>query len=89
MMPQQEAAAILIRVFEALARASGKTLNSRTRVDIERACTLLASAGAELDDLLDDAPSMPRYAPAEAMIEAAKADPQFQAWKQRKERGER
>jgi hypothetical protein len=56
MLPTNEAAEIFIRMFEALARRSGKTLNTRSRADITRACELLASAGAELDDLLDELP---------------------------------
>lgn len=86
MSPVDEAAAILTRVFEALARASGKTLNARTRADIERACELLASAGAELGDLLDEVPSVPRVSPAEAMVEAAQADPNYQRWKENRGR---
>jgi len=89
MAPADEAAAILIRVFEALARASGKTLNARTRADIERACELLASAGAELDDLLDD---LPRVSPAEAAAAnyepPEKVIPNYREWKERKERRE-
>nr|ALS90793.1 H-NS histone family [uncultured bacterium] len=56
MNPTDEAAQILTRMFEALARQIGKTLNARSRADIKRACELLASAGAELDDLLDELP---------------------------------
>lgn len=56
MDPVTEAAQILTRLFEALARRSGKTLNARSREDIKRACELLASAGEELDDLLDELP---------------------------------
>ena len=53
-LPQDEAAEIFIRMFEALARRSGKTLNPRSRADIARACELLSRAGQELDDLLDE-----------------------------------
>jgi hypothetical protein len=54
-----EAAQIFIRLFEALARQNRKTLNQRSRDDIKRACELLASAGAELDDLFDELPPPP------------------------------
>jgi len=63
MNPTDEAAQILIRLFEALARRSGKTLNARSREDIKRACELLASAGEELDDLLDELLPPPPPAP--------------------------
>lgn len=62
MDPVSEAAQILTRLFEALARRSGKTLNQRSRADIARACELLASAGDELSDLLDELP--PQAPPA-------------------------
>lgn len=61
-----EAAAILTRTFEALARAAGKTLSARSREDIRRACELLSAAGPELDALLEDAPTMPRMRAAQA-----------------------
>ena len=48
----------------ALARRSGKTLIARSREDIKRTCELLASAGDELDDLLDELP--PPAAPERA-----------------------
>ena len=65
-LPQDEAAQILTRLFEALARQSGKTLNARSREDIKRACELLSNASAELDDLLDDLPPpKPKTTPAE------------------------
>lgn len=66
MSPTDEVAEILIRVFESLARANGKTLKPATRADIRRACELLSNAGAELDDLLDDLPAAPRVSPGEA-----------------------
>lgn len=85
MTPQDEAAAILVRLFESLARASGKTLKSSTRADIKRACELLSSAGAEYD-LLDD---LVRQSPGEsaAMHHAgdARDDLRYMAWKQRQE----
>ena len=64
MNPTDEAATILIRMFEALARQIGKTLNARSRADIKRACELIAGAGAELDDLFDDRPPPPEMRPA-------------------------
>lgn len=80
--PADEAAAILVRVLESLARASGKTLKASTRADIQRACELLSSAG--FDELEDISPA--RVSPAEAMVEAAVADPNYQRWKQRRGR---
>jgi acyl-CoA reductase-like NAD-dependent aldehyde dehydrogenase len=76
-----EAAQILTRVFEALARQSGKTLNARTREDIQRACELLANAGGELEELLDDLPAPPRRSPAEAAIEADPGWQDFERWR--------
>lgn len=81
MSPEAEAAQILTRVFEALARANGKTLNARSRADIGRACELLSHAGANLSELLDD---VPRVSPAEAMVDAAERDPNYQEWRRRR-----
>jgi hypothetical protein len=78
MSPTDEAAAILIRVFESLARANGKTLKPSTRADIRRACELLSSAGTELDDLLDDAP---RVSPGEA----ATVPSEVQQWRRERD----
>jgi hypothetical protein len=86
MTPQAEATAILTRLLEALARASGKTLNERSRADISRACELLSHAGAELDELLTDVSAAPRVSPAEAMIEAAERDPGYRQLKEARER---
>jgi hypothetical protein len=61
-LPHEEAARILCRVLEALARQNGKTLSSKTRSEVERACELLA-AGDDYGDLLEDLleqPTMPR-----------------------------
>ena len=79
MNPTDEAAAILTRVFEALARANGKTLNARTRADSSRACELLASAGSEFSELLDD---LPRTTPGEAVAarEYATVPPEVERW---------
>jgi hypothetical protein len=79
-----EAAAILVRTFEALARANGKTLSARTRQDIARACDLLASSGAELDTLLDD---LPRVSPAERMAADAEKDPAYIEWRAQRRDG--
>lgn len=86
MTPQDEAAAILTRVFEAICRVNNKTLNARTRADIARACELLSHAGGEYSELLDD---LPRMSPAEAasnLVMAAEADPGYRRWKQERER---
>lgn len=48
-----EAAAIITRTLEALARQVGKTLSAKTRADLARACELLA-AGDDYDELLED-----------------------------------
>jgi hypothetical protein len=77
-----EATQILTRVFEALARQSGKTLSQQTRADIGRACELLANAGDELEELLDDLPAPPRRSPAEAAIDPGWQD--FEQWRSRK-----
>lgn len=69
-----EAAQILTRVFESLARLNGKTLSAQTKADIGRACSLLA-AGDGLEELLEDVP--PRISPAEQAID----DPNFQRWR--------
>lgn len=84
MTPQDEAAQILTRLFEALARQNRKTLNERSRADIARACQLLASAGDELDDLLDDLPP-PR--PREYSTVNFEVPPEVDRWKA--QRGER
>lgn len=67
MTPEQEAAQILTRILESLARASGKTLKPDTCADIQRMCKLLSGAG--YDDL-DDLPRVesPEYIPASAAI---------------------
>ncbi len=71
--PAEEAAALLCRIFEALARQNGKTLSRTTRDSITHACELLASSGEELDTFFDDLPTPPRQSPAEAAID----DPNF------------
>ena len=57
--PTEEAAQILTRLFESLARRTGKTLNERGRADVRRACELLSHAGEQYTDLLDDLPDPP------------------------------
>ena len=67
--PTDEAAAILVRVFEALARQSGKTLAAATRADIIRACELLSQAAGGFDELLDDMGDTPRRSPSEQALD--------------------
>lgn len=88
MNPQDEAAQILIRLFEALARRSGKTLNQRSRADIARACELLSHAGEELDDLLDELPPAPRPAPEHrpAREYATQVLPEVERWREQRGR---
>jgi hypothetical protein len=88
MNPTDEAAQILTRLFEALARRSGKTLNARSREDIRRACELLANAGEELDDLLDELPPAPRPAPENrpAREYATVTLPEVERWKEQRDR---
>lgn len=89
--PQDEAAQILTRLFEALARRSGKTLNERSRADIARACELLSHSGQELDDLLDELPPAPpkpqppAYRPAREY--ATQVLPEVERWKEQRQRG--
>lgn len=76
--PTEDAAQILTRIFESLARVNGKTLSAKTRADIGRACELLASQGDELDAMLDDLAPAPRRSPGESAIDN---DPGFQQWR--------
>src|SRR3954463_3930421 len=84
MDPTVEAAQILTRLFEALARQNRKTLNERSRADIARACELLSHAGAELDDLLDDMPAPPPEYRA-AREYSTVTLPEVERWKERRE----
>jgi hypothetical protein len=80
--PADEAAAILIRMFETLAAAQGKRLKEQHRAEIRRACELLSADGA-LEPLEDVA----RVTPAEAavsLVTAAEADPNYRKWRQEK-----
>lgn len=82
MNPTDEAAQILTRLFEALARRSGKTLNERSRADIARACELLSHAGEELDDLLEDLP--PPVERRTAREYATVTLPEVERWKEQR-----
>ena len=64
-----------------LARRSGKTLSARSREDIKRACALLASAGDELDDLLDELPAR-EY----STVSFEAKPPEVERWKERRGR---
>jgi len=82
MSPQDEAAEILIRMFETIARGMNKRLKEEHKSEIRRACALLATDGtlAALDDL-------PRTSPAEvavAFVNEAERDPGYQEWKRRR-----
>lgn len=81
MTPEQEAAQILIRLLDTIVAPMGKRLGEQHKDEIRRACALLSVDGTmePLDDL-------PRVSPAEAMIEAAQADPKFQEWRETKRR---
>ena len=86
MNPTDEAAQILIRLFEALARQNRKTLNARSKEDVHRACELLASAGQELDDLLDELPppTEPERRPAREYNTVSL--PAVERWKEQRDR---
>ena len=84
MDPVDEAALIFIRMFEALARRSGKTLNARSKADIRRACELLSHAGTELDDLLDELPPPPAPAYRSARDYSTVTLPEVEDWKKRR-----
>ena len=53
MQAHEQAADILLRVLEALARQHKKTLSAATRADVARACELLTK-GDDYSDLLED-----------------------------------
>lgn len=79
----EEAAAILTRVLEALARQNGKTLSQKTRADISRACELLAT-GDSYDELLDDllsAPPVYSDRVTQSFQRDDYGDPQFAQWR--------
>lgn len=88
--PADEAAAILIRLFNTLAYGMGKRLKPEHEAEIRRACELLSADGALAP--LDDLPTIPRMSPAEAaanFIPAEQVDPQYREWKQTRARAER
>lgn len=80
----EEAAAILTRTFEALARQAGKTLSRKTRDDLTRACELLA-AGDSYDellvDLLEQPPIRSERITQQFEREPAYGDPNFESWR--------
>lgn len=88
-MPQytasEEAAAIFTRLFEVLARQSGKTLSQKTRTDLARACELLAAGDdyEELDDLLSTPPVVSDRV-TEAFERPDYGDPRFERWRQQR-----
>jgi hypothetical protein len=84
MTPQDEAAEIFTRLFESLARRSGKTLNERGRADVRRACELLSQAGQSFEDLLDDLPPPPRR--SEYTTVNFEVPPEVDRWRERRER---
>jgi hypothetical protein len=82
-LSHEEAARILCRVLEALARQSGKTLSTKTRSEVERACELLA-AGDDYSDLLDDLLSEPPIRSdrvTQSFERADYGDPEFGRWR--------
>jgi hypothetical protein len=72
-LPHEEAARILCRVLEALARQNGKTLSAKTRGEVERACELLAT-GDDYSDLLEDLLEQPTMSRVTQSFEQAPAD---------------
>jgi hypothetical protein len=82
MDPTVEAAQILTRLFEALARQNHKTLNARSRADIARACELLSHSGEALSDLLDDMPP-PR---TEYSTVSFEVPPEVEQWREERRR---
>jgi hypothetical protein len=82
-LPHEEAARILCRVLEALARQSGKTLSAKTRGEVERACELLAT-GDDYSDLLDDLLSTPPVVSdrvTQSFEREDYGDPRFAQWR--------
>lgn len=70
MTPADEAAAILIRMFDTLAAGMGKRLKDSHKAEIRRACELLSVDGtlAPLEDVARPEPA--EYIPASAAIPA-------------------
>lgn len=88
MQRSEEAAAILTRTLESLARVSGKTLSQRTRADLTRACELLAMGDDYdlLEDLLEQAPIRSDRVTVNFEREgnAGIPDQRFQTWRGRR-----
>ena len=87
MQRREEAAAILVRTFEALARVNKKTLSTKTRADISRACELLA-AGDDYSDLLEDLLEQPPIRSDRVTVNLerpAYGDSNFEAWRRQRE----
>ena len=82
MTPSEEAAAILIRMFNTLAYALGKRLRPEHRAELQRCCELLASGDELLP--LDDLPPPPRREYSTVSFEVP---PEVDRWKA--QRGER
>jgi hypothetical protein len=82
-LPHEEAARILCRILEALARQSGKTLSQKTRQEVERACELLA-AGDDYSDLLEDLLEAPPIRSDRTTVNFERedyGDPRFGQWR--------
>lgn len=85
MAPADEAAAILIRMFDTLASGMGKRLKDSHKIEIRRACELLAADGnlTPLDD-------MPRTTPGERVpvSDYATVPPEVDRWRRTQRRNE-
>jgi hypothetical protein len=93
MQAHEEAAAILIRTLEALARQNRKTLSAATRADLTRACKLLVD-GDSYDDLLDDLLSAPPIRSDRTTVNLERppqwGEPEhFAAWREERHEDER
>ena len=84
MNSNDEAAEILIRILESLARRTGKTLNERGRSDVRRACELLSHSSDQFSDLLDELPPTPR--PREYGTVEFTVPPEVKSWREGRER---
>lgn len=86
MLRSDEAAQILTRILEALARQSGKTLGQKTRADIQRACELLAQDDDYdlLEDLLEQPAIRSDRITQQFEREPAYGDPNFEAWRRQR-----
>lgn len=79
--PAEEASEILVRMLNCICAGMGKQLKPEHKAEIRRACELLSQDGT-LAPLAD----LPRVSPVDAMVEAAIADPNYQRWKQERNR---